>query len=112
LGATLAKLCSDDPARLFPGRTYAHTIPFEVLRAEEHEITRALSLGGHRKADRIEPFPIAVDVLIDDLHDIAIEHGIDDYRVDHDINANGDLEVEMTFGSVVDMVHFKLALPW
>jgi hypothetical protein len=75
-------------------------------------ITRALSLGGHRKADRIEPFPMAVSVLIDDLYDIAIEHGSNGFRVDHDINADGDLEVTIDFGSVADMVHFKLALPW
>ncbi|WP_046864746.1 hypothetical protein [Microvirga massiliensis] len=100
-----------DLARLHPERTYVHTIPFEMLRAEEHEITHALSLGDYRKADWVKPLPTAVDTLIDDLHDIAIEREIDGYPVGCNISANGDLEVTMVFASVVDMAHFKLALP-
>jgi hypothetical protein len=100
-----------DLARRYPERTYVRTIPHRDLFEEECEITRALTLGGHRKADRLETYQMAVDVIVDDLHDIAFEHGIDGYRVHATINAEADLEVTMVFRRIVDMVHFKLALP-
>lgn len=96
-------------ARRYPDRTYVHTIPAATLHREEMEVARALLAGGHRKADRIEPFTVAVEILIDDLHDIAVYQSIDNYRTDYAINEYGNLEITFVFASLAQAVLFRLA---
>jgi hypothetical protein len=96
-------------ARRYPDRTYVHTIAADVLYREEVEVTRALTAGRHRKADRIEPFKVAVQVLIDDLLDIAEFQSIDEYHADYTINEYGNLEITFVFASMPDAVLFRIA---
>jgi hypothetical protein len=99
-------------ARHFPDRTLVHVVPWDVLYEEEQEVLRALLAGGHRKADYVEPFSIAAQVIVSDLEDLAMERGIEGCRIAHDMTGHGELRITMIFASLSDAVHFKLAMDW
>jgi hypothetical protein len=98
-------------ARLYPDRTVVHTISGTEWFEEQWRMEQALDAGGYTRTGHMELCIPAMEALVGDLHDIAIEKDLYDYQVDSGPNENGDLEITMVFATVKDAMVFKMALP-
>jgi hypothetical protein len=98
-------------ARLHPDRTVVHTISHDEWFEEQHRIEQALYAGGYFRTDYMELCVPAMEALVGDLHEIAMERSLGRYDVDSGSNENGDLEITMVFATVKDAMVFKMALP-
>jgi hypothetical protein len=98
-------------ARLHPCRTVVHTISHVDWLEEQFRIERALHAGGYTRTGHLELCSVAMDALVGDLHDIAMEKDFEGYEVTSGPNENGDLEIIMVFATVSDAMLFKMALP-
>lgn len=98
-------------AKLNPYRSVVHTISGDRWYEEECRIEQILLAGGYTRTDHLEFSVIAMEALVGDLHDIAMEKGIERYNVSSEVNENGDLEIIFIFAHVRHAMLFKMALP-
>lgn len=95
---------------LDPGYSFVHTIPAPTIAAEEASIRTALQKGGYSRAELLPLRDVAIDSLIDGLHDAADNLSIQNYTLDCQMGWDGNLDVTASFGTEADMVLFRFAI--
>jgi hypothetical protein len=97
-------------AQRYPDRTVVHTISGTEWFEEQRRIEQALEAGGYNRTGHMELCIPAMEALVGDLHEIAMERSLGHYDVASVPNENGDLEITMVFATVKDAMVFKMAL--
>jgi len=87
-------------AQRYPDRTVVHTISGAEWLEEQRRIEYALYAGGYFRTDYMELCVPAMEALVGDLHEIAMERSLGHYDVASGSNENGDLEITMVFATV------------
>lgn len=98
------------PASRNPLNTVTRVIPGDAVQREADEVWRAMRAGGHPMADRIDHTPAACSVLVESMHDIAVEHDIDGYETTSALLPNGDLEIALAFTDSANALCFRMLL--
>jgi hypothetical protein len=95
--------------RLFPERTYVHTIHWSECLGEEKRFKQFLEQGNYQEREHINPLGPAANIFEGRLWDLAEETNVRPCHGASGRNRDGHLEIVMVFATVKDAMVFKMA---